>query len=224
MFALKTITKSIPFKNNALKQIPCTYAASTKRFGTVRQKSTQSKVDLPNEKEDFIRMIFDDNALWMNLTKTARHSQMPVGLFENSHFTSVQGIDFAAQQAIQRAQIIVERICNAPHNGQEEMSRIVKNLDRLSDTLCSVIDIAEFVRNAHPDEHIMEAANKAYGDLCSYMNTLNTDTRIHKVCHSLIQFMTHFSQFSFRFYLKYCLTNQLLRNSVQTNMLQPLFF
>lgn len=176
---LKVIAKSIPFKNNAIKRVPCLFSA--RKFGTVRRNTSQSKVEVVNEKEDFIRLIFDDNTLWKNLTKTVKHKQTSVGLFENPHFASVHGIDFAAQQAIQRAQIIVERICNAPDNGPEEMSRIVKNLDRLSDTLCSVIDIAEFVRNAHPDEHVMEAANKAYSDLCSYMNTLNTDTRIHKV-------------------------------------------
>ncbi|KAG0171475.1 Mitochondrial intermediate peptidase [Apophysomyces sp. BC1034] len=41
--------------------------------------------------------------------------------------------------------------------------------------------MAELIRNAHPKPEIMEAANKTYADLCSYMNTLNTDTRIHQV-------------------------------------------
>ncbi|ORZ18083.1 hypothetical protein BCR42DRAFT_325591 [Absidia repens] len=103
------------------------------------------------------------------------------GILEHPHFVDAAGFDYAAQQAIQRAQIIVERICNAPQNGMEEMQRVVKNLDRLSDTLCIVIDLAEFLRNAHPDPLLLDAANKAYTDLCTYMNTLNTDTRIHKV-------------------------------------------
>ncbi|OAD71591.1 hypothetical protein PHYBLDRAFT_125851 [Phycomyces blakesleeanus NRRL 1555(-)] len=66
------------------------------------------------------------------------------------------------------------------------MQRVVKNLDRLSDTLCNVIDMAEFIRNAHPNPVLMEAANKAYSDLCSYMNTLNTDTRIHQVLSQVL--------------------------------------
>jgi len=51
---------------------------------------------------------------------------------------------------------------------------VVKNLDRLSDMLCGVIDLAELVRNAHPDRAWVEAANNAYEALCEFMNVLNT--------------------------------------------------
>ncbi|KAI8068616.1 hypothetical protein BC940DRAFT_318592 [Gongronella butleri] len=61
------------------------------------------------------------------------------------------------------------------------MRRVIVYLDQLSDTLCIVIDLAEFLRNAHPDPVLLDAANKAYTDLCTYMNTLNTDTRLYKV-------------------------------------------
>jgi intermediate peptidase len=104
-----------------------------------------------------------------------------VGLFNNPNFATAAGFEQAASDTIERAQLIVERIWRAPENGEEEMRRVVKNLDRLSDTLCCVIDMAEFIRNAHPDTTILEAANNAYSNLCSYMNTLNTDTRLHKV-------------------------------------------
>lgn len=183
MSVLKTLPKNIGFRHKAIKQTAC--LITTKRFNnsTVSTFKSKSQVEPANDKQDFIRLIFDNQSVFRNLSKAVKKNQAVAGLFENPHFSDIHGIDYAAQQAIQRAQIIVERICNAPENGPEEMSRVVKNLDRLSDTLCSVIDIAEFVRNAHPDEHFMEAANKAYGDLCSYMNTLNTDTRIHKVCY-----------------------------------------
>lgn len=174
-----SIVRSLKSKNvlkQSLRLVSSRYYATLYRS----HSATSATVDDPTNNKDHLRIIFDDKNAWKFHSKIDSSSRQ-VGLFENPHFGNIHGIDYATKQAIQRAQIIVERICNAPQNGQEEMTKIVKNLDRLSDTLCSVIDLAEFVRNAHPDPHIMEAANKAYGDLCSYMNTLNTDVRIHKV-------------------------------------------
>ncbi|KAI8075771.1 hypothetical protein BDF21DRAFT_72733 [Thamnidium elegans] len=181
MLALKNLRRGIPVRYSLLKQTSCLLYSKRLNHSTI-----QRTVIEPTEKDDFIRKIFDDSSVWRIQSKTMKSPAHSVGLFENPHFTDIHGIEYATQQAIQRAQIIVERICNAPENGPEEMSRIVKNLDRLSDTLCSVIDMAEFIRNAHPDEVIMEAANKAYSDLCSYMNTLNTDTRIHNVLSQVL--------------------------------------
>ncbi|OBZ84616.1 Mitochondrial intermediate peptidase [Choanephora cucurbitarum] len=149
-------------------------------YATTRQHTASLMEGDSNTDSQHLRLIFDDNKVWKQSREPA-DSTDHVGFFENPHFSSIHGISFATQQAIQRAQILVERICNAPQNGPEEMRKIVKHLDRLSDTLCSVIDLAEFIRNAHPESNIMEAANQSYSDLCSYMNTLNTDQRIHQV-------------------------------------------
>lgn len=187
--------KSLPqFRKNVINQASRLFAIQSCRYATLRRANTATNtVENGNDKNDHIRSIFDDNAAWKHNLAYKTSSTKPVGLFENPHFSNIHGIDFATKQAIQRAQIIVERICNAPDNGPKEMAKIVKNLDRLSDTLCSVIDMAEFVRNAHPDQIIMEAANKAYGDLCSYMNTLNTDVRIHQVIKSQIVWLIRYS-------------------------------
>ncbi|KAF7731691.1 Mitochondrial intermediate peptidase [Apophysomyces ossiformis] len=150
-----------------------------------------------DQDNDYLRLLFDDKDIWQQHREAAflstptkssfynTNRSNKIGLFQNSNFVDAQGFDYATKQAIQRAQLIVERICKAPENGPAEMRKVVKNLDRLSDTLCSVIDMAELIRNAHPDEKIMEAANKTYSDLCSYMNTLNTDVRIHQVSNYL---------------------------------------
>ena len=63
----------------------------------------------------------------------------------------------------------------------DELLKVVKNLDRLSDMLCGVIDLAELVRNAHPDRLWMEAANHAYETLCEFMNVLNTHVGLYEV-------------------------------------------
>jgi intermediate peptidase len=182
--ALKTWATNKHLQRECKNVIPKLFAQKLHSTSTAFKDSAVRQLDLTDsteKKNDLIKLLFDDASIWR------AHQQFngidKTGLFENPHFMSVQGFDYATKQAIQRAQIIVERICNAPSNGTDEMRKVVKNLDRLSDTLCSVIDIAEFVRNAHPDPSIMEAANKAYGDLCSYMNMLNTDTRLHEVIY-----------------------------------------
>ena len=62
------------------------------------------------------------------------------------------------------------------------MFKVVKNLDRLSDLLCSVVDLAEFVRNAHPDPKWVASANNLYESLSEFMNVLNTHVGLYNVC------------------------------------------
>lgn len=61
----------------------------------------------------------------------------------------------------------------------------VKQVDRLSDLLCSVIDLAELVRNLDPNSEWIKHAEVAYQELCYYMNQLNTHVDLYKVGFSL---------------------------------------
>lgn len=85
---------------------------------------------------------------------------------------------------LHRARLIYARLCNANVPGpqqESELKRVIKNLDRLSDTLCGVIDLAELIRTAHPDQDMVAAANEAYENLCSFMNLLNTEVTLYEV-------------------------------------------
>lgn len=103
------------------------------------------------------------------------------GLFGSPSLPSPEAFVPLAQRTLVRAQLLVSRIVSAPQNGEAEMRRVVKNLDRLSDILCGVIDLAELVRNAHPDAQWRDAANQAYEGLCGFMNVLNTHTGLYEV-------------------------------------------
>lgn len=83
--------------------------------------------------------------------------------------------------AIARGHLLVERIANAPEQGEAEMRKVVKLFDRLSDVLCKVIDAAEVVRCLHPDPAWRQGAETVYEELFSWMNTLNTDPRLYEV-------------------------------------------
>lgn len=103
------------------------------------------------------------------------------GLFQSESLRSTQAFEAVAQRTLLRCQLIVSRIIAAPQNGPQEMSRVVRNLDRLSDLLCGIIDCAELIRNAHPDRRWVECANNIYEGLCGFMNELNTHTGLYHV-------------------------------------------
>lgn len=61
----------------------------------------------------------------------------------------------------------------------EDYKSIPRDLDRLSDSLCRVLDIAEFVRVTHPSTSFQRAAGEAFSTLFEYMNILNTTTSLN---------------------------------------------
>lgn len=76
----------------------------------------------------------------------------------------------------------MDRICAAKDDSTgKELRLVVKNLDRLSDVLCGVIDMCELVRNVHPEEEWVVECDKSYERLCSFMNGLNTHTGLYEV-------------------------------------------
>lgn len=46
---------------------------------------------------------------------------------------------------------------------------ILRGVDAISNTVCSVIDAADFVRNAHADEGFRDAADEAFSVLAGYI-------------------------------------------------------
>lgn len=104
------------------------------------------------------------------------------GLFGHTGLTHPGALISLADATLVRAQHLTDRILHA-RESRDELLKVVKNLDRLSDMLCGVIDLAELVRNAHPDRSWVDAANSAYENLCEFMNVLNTHIGLYEVCH-----------------------------------------
>ncbi|KAL8674013.1 MAG: hypothetical protein Q9168_001598 [Polycauliona sp. 1 TL-2023] len=130
----------------------------------------------PSAQDDTtIRHVFDSQSFWRNLqctensTTTASH---PKGLFCNRHLTYPQGFLDFTQAAVEKCQRLVASIIRA--STEEEQYNIPSLLDRLSDSLCRVLDIADFVRSTHPDSSWRQASTQAHGVLFEFMNVLNT--------------------------------------------------
>ncbi|KAK4048517.1 Mitochondrial intermediate peptidase [Microbotryomycetes sp. JL201] len=138
-----------------------------------------------------VRDAHDDvhDAFDVPTTSFASTSARPsgvTGLFAQPSLTSPHSFVPLARRTTLRAKVIVNRLCRprqtptTVEDAERELLSMVKGLDRLSDVLCGVIDMAEFVRYVHPDPQWTQAANDAYEELVEYMNELNTHVGLYK--------------------------------------------
>nr|Q6Y5M5.1 RecName: Full=Mitochondrial intermediate peptidase; Short=MIP; AltName: Full=Octapeptidyl aminopeptidase; Flags: Precursor [Pleurotus djamor]AAO61502.1 mitochondrial intermediate peptidase [Pleurotus djamor]AAS46738.1 mitochondrial intermediate peptidase [Pleurotus djamor] len=166
----------------------CLLAKST---STPRRDISTSSRKLAHPTTVPIPPSVDDHALVALLDQpssfgiVSRLFQTQGGLFGHKELQQPSGFITLAEATLVRAQILTNRILRA-RESQDELRKVVKNLDRLSDMLCGVIDLAELVRNAHPDRAWVEAANQAYETLCEFMNVLNTDVGLYDVLKAVL--------------------------------------
>ncbi|OTA97956.1 hypothetical protein M434DRAFT_64822 [Hypoxylon sp. CO27-5] len=126
--------------------------------------------------DSLLRQIFDSPPTFKDFARPFFKigSRENVGLFRNKYLTSPQGFLVFADVTIKRAQKLVNKVLNA--STLEDYKALVRDLDRLSDLLCRVLDVSDFVRVTHPDEKIQAAASQAWSLVYQYMNQLNTAT------------------------------------------------
>ncbi|KAF7339315.1 Mitochondrial intermediate peptidase [Mycena sanguinolenta] len=131
----------------------------------------------------------DDKAL-ATIFDRPKHATRPssfasTGLFGHRMLTHPGALVALTDATLIRAQLLTDRILRA-RESREELLAVVKNLDRLSDLLCGVIDLAEFVQNVHPEQLWIDAANFAHEKLCNFMNILNTHTGLYAVLKAVL--------------------------------------
>ncbi|EFX04017.1 metallopeptidase mip1 [Grosmannia clavigera kw1407] len=136
---------------------------------------TDHRVNTGQERDDdaMLRSIFDSSAAWTAFSRAAK-SRPAVGLFGNAYLTEPRGFLAFAQASLGRAQGIVDKVARA--SSAAEYGAIVRDLDQLSDLLCRVIDLCDFVRANAPDSQMQQAASDAWATAYQYMNQLNTTT------------------------------------------------
>ncbi|GAB7346370.1 hypothetical protein MBLNU457_5078t2 [Dothideomycetes sp. NU457] len=124
--------------------------------------------------DQLLREIFDSQPVWEAFTKPeyAIKRGRSVGLFRNRYLTKPEGFERFAQSSLAKCRRIVSRVLL--YETTEDYRRIAKDLDRLSDLLCRVVDLCEFVRSTHPNPMMQQAATQAYIPVFEYMNVLNT--------------------------------------------------
>ncbi|SCZ94769.1 BZ3500_MvSof-1268-A1-R1_Chr12-1g03646 [Microbotryum saponariae] len=162
-----------------------------------RRSLSSSSSSLPATHNTPLHQLFD--VPLNSYASSPTYSSNPTGLFLQPVLTTPSSFPVLAHRTTLRAQILVQRICDPSTYAQTTVQDLaqaehaflamVKDLDRLSDLLCGVIDLAELVRNVHPQEEWRSEANEAYEGLYAYMNELNTHVGLYqglKSLHSLL--------------------------------------
>jgi intermediate peptidase len=98
-------------------------------------------------------------------------------LIGNKYLTTPKGFQSFAESAIQKCEVLVQKTLAA--STIPEYASMAKDLDRVSDLLCRVIDLSDFIRATHPDAKWARAASEAYARVFEYMNVYNTETGLN---------------------------------------------
>ncbi|XP_018427506.1 PREDICTED: mitochondrial intermediate peptidase [Nanorana parkeri] len=99
------------------------------------------------------------------------------GLFGVPELGSPEGFQIVQENALRKSESLVERVCSTPPSAET-----VKMFDQLSDELCKVADLADFVKAAHPDSSFRDAAEEACRSIGTMVEKLNTNVEL---CQSL---------------------------------------
>uniref|UniRef100_A0AAY4EUI7 Peptidase M3A/M3B catalytic domain-containing protein n=1 Tax=Denticeps clupeoides TaxID=299321 RepID=A0AAY4EUI7_9TELE len=99
------------------------------------------------------------------------------GLFGVPELTCPDGFAAVGERALRETERLVEKAC-------QSLPGIitVKTFDQLSDSLCRVADLADFVKVAHPDPAFREAAERTCVNIGTMVEKLNTNVDL---CNSL---------------------------------------
>ncbi|XP_069747510.1 mitochondrial intermediate peptidase-like isoform X2 [Narcine bancroftii] len=100
-----------------------------------------------------------------------------VGLFGVPELSSPEGFQVVQENALKETEHLVEQACITPPGPQ-----IVQIFDQLSDCLCRVADLADFIKVAHPDPLFREAAEMSCLTVGTMVEKLNTNIEL---CTSL---------------------------------------
>uniref|UniRef100_A0A3B4XXW8 Mitochondrial intermediate peptidase n=1 Tax=Seriola lalandi dorsalis TaxID=1841481 RepID=A0A3B4XXW8_SERLL len=103
------------------------------------------------------------------------------GLFGVPELSCPAGFQAATKAALKNTELLVQRACSCP-SGVET----VDSFDQLSDGLCKVADLADFVKVAHPDAAFREAAEKTCIEIGTVVEKLNTNVELCKSLKNLL--------------------------------------
>lgn len=101
------------------------------------------------------------------------------GLFGIDQLQGPDGFHELRDNAITEARRLVDVIVQQPHRPSEHRNNVVALFDELSNCLCKVADLAEFVRVGHPQPRFRATAEQASVAISTLVEELNTDRRLY---------------------------------------------
>ncbi|XP_060929002.1 mitochondrial intermediate peptidase-like [Limanda limanda] len=104
-----------------------------------------------------------------------------VGLFGVPELSCPAGFQIATKTSLKNTELLVEKVCSCPPGAET-----VESFDQLSDGLCRVADLADFIKVAHPDPAFREAAEKTCIAIGTVVENLNTNVELCKSLKNLL--------------------------------------
>ncbi|KAM9734019.1 mitochondrial intermediate peptidase-like [Menidia menidia] len=104
-----------------------------------------------------------------------------VGLFGVPELSCPAGFQVATKTALENTERLVGKACSCSPGVQT-----VESFDQLSDELCKVADLADFIKVAHPDPAFREAAEKTCIEIGTVVEKLNTNVELCKSLKNLL--------------------------------------
>ena len=105
------------------------------------------------------------------------------GLFDCPEFSTVEDFPSETRKCIKTSKKLVELITK---KADDPDVTIIDSMDQLSDELCRVADLAECIRQVHPNPDMASAAQFACLELNSYVEELNTNTGLYTALRRLM--------------------------------------
>lgn len=135
-----------------------------------------------------IRKLFDSQKYFKNfsLSGYSIFSSSNVGLFKNSMLQTPEGLVEFSEKSLKQAKTLVRTMLVEAKNTENGRLTYIRKLDQLSDILCRVIDVAEFIRVVHPSQKWVDAAQKTHEMMFEYMNQLNTNVDLYKTLANIL--------------------------------------
>ncbi len=106
------------------------------------------------------------------------------GLFGKDRLSGPEGLDEATAAALTTAADLVDVISA---KGVAPSVDVIDKFDELSDVLCQVADLAECIRQVHPDPEVVERAQSACLAVSNYVEQLNTNSELHNALKNVLE-------------------------------------
>ncbi|GME71870.1 unnamed protein product [Ambrosiozyma monospora] len=185
-----TLTATAPLARPTLTALRTPTTTSSTSFIFKKNFST---TPAETSSPDRIRQVFDDSQFWreFNGSPTSNshffnYKSNSVGLFQNPYLKRPSGVQDFSRESLKKAKQLTQAIIE--DDSPEGLVNYIRNLDRLSDILCRVIDLCEFIRVVHPNKSFVNAAQACHEEMFQFMNILNTSKelydKLHRVLHT----------------------------------------
>lgn len=109
------------------------------------------------------------------------------GLFGVNELYESSGFHVLTERVLNESQKIIDDalfLADEIKCGRMSVVNLIETFDHLSNTICNVADLAEFVRLSHPDEEFRLAACSASLEINSFVEKLNTNVALYNALTS----------------------------------------